>query len=131
MPTIAEQLATLADLQGRLAAVAGEHAARRLQALPPPVRQRLCALDAAYAPEIAALELAIKAQTTEVKAAVLAHGHSVQGHGLHAVFMAGRVSWDDHALQGYAVVHPEILPFRTQGALSVSIRQGKGGGDGA
>jgi hypothetical protein len=123
MPTLDAQLAALAALQAQLAAVASEHAARRQAALPRLIQRKLAQLDAAYAPVLAVLEREIAACTTTLKAAVLAHGHSVQGHGLHAVYVAGRVHWDDRALQGYAQAgHPELLAFRHHGAPSVSLR---------
>lgn len=116
-------LAALAQLQTQLAALAGEHAAHRQAALPARVRARLSELDAHFSPQLETLEVQIAAQTTQLKAAVLAHGHSCTGHGLQAVYRQGRVSWDDRALQGYATVHPEIVPFRAVGAASVSVRQ--------
>src|SRR5437870_1024326 len=121
MPTIETLLADLAQLQHQLATLASAHAAHRTAALP--ARARLADLDATYAPQLECLERVIAAQTTQVKAAVLAHGHSVKGHGLQAVFMAGRVTWQNGPLQGYAVTHPEILPFRRVGPPGVSLRQ--------
>jgi hypothetical protein len=123
MPTIDAQLAALADLQQRHAALTDAHAKDRQAALPPRVQRRLQDLERVYAPLLATLALAIAARTTQVKALVLTHGHSAKGHGLLAVYVPGRAAWDDHALQGFAAVHPEILTFRTVGAPSVSVRQ--------
>lgn len=124
MTTIDAQLATLADLQRRLAAMEAEHTAHRLAAMPATVRTRLAQLDAYYAADLDTLTRQIAAQTTQVKAAVLAHGHTVQGHGLQAVFVHGRVAWDDRALEGYAAAgHQEILAFRSAGSPSVSLRR--------
>jgi hypothetical protein len=123
MPTIDHLLQELAHLQDQLAAVASEHAAHREAALPARVRARLADLDATYAPQVECLERVIAAQTTQLKHAVLAHGHSVKGHGLQAVFMPGRCTWNDAGLQGYSLVHPEILTFRRVGPPGVSLRQ--------
>ncbi|MCG3145996.1 MAG: hypothetical protein HONDAALG_03775 [Gammaproteobacteria bacterium] len=49
-------------------------------------------------------------------------GATVKGAALSAVYAKGRVSWDNKALEGYAVAHPELLAFRSEGAPSVSIR---------
>jgi hypothetical protein len=122
MPTIDAQLAELAELQRRHAALTQAHAQDRQAALPPRVQARLQDLEGLYAPQLATLALAIAARTTQVKALILKHRHSVKGHGLLAVCVPGRAAWDDHALQGFAAVHPEILPFRTVGAPSVSVR---------
>jgi hypothetical protein len=120
--TIEAQLATLAALRTRLADLHAAHGEARLAALTPAVRQRLRDLEAYYAADLETLETQVQARTTLVKEAVLVHGHSVQGHGLHAVYVRGRVSWNDAALQGYATTHAEVLQFRTHGAPSVSIR---------
>ena len=126
MPTIDTLLQELAHLQQQLATLASEHAAHRQAAIPAKVRARLAELDATYAPDLECLERVIAAQTTQVKAAVLAHGHSVKGHGLHAVFMAGRASWIDAGLQGYALDHPAILTFRKVGPPAVALRTCQG-----
>jgi hypothetical protein len=120
--TIDTHLATLAALQARLADLHAAHGEARLAALTPAVRQRWRDLDAYYAADLDTLEAQVQARTVLVKEAVLVQGHSVQGHGLHAVYVKGRVSWDDRALQGFATGHPEVLQFRTQGAPSVSLR---------
>jgi len=46
----------------------------------------------------------------------------VKGRELEAVYVKGRISWDNKALDGYAAAHPEIGAFRKQGDPSVSIR---------
>jgi hypothetical protein len=120
--TIDAHLALLADLQSRLADLHAAHGEARLAALTPAVRQRWRDLDAYYASDLDTLEQQVAARTTLVKEAVLVQGHSAQGHGLHAVYVKGRVAWDDRALQGFATGHPEVLQFRTQGAPSVSLR---------
>jgi len=70
-------------------------------------------------------ECAARLQETEaaVRAAVLAVGKSVKGAHLQAVLMKGRVSWDTKAIDGYAMNHPELFTFRTEGKPSVSIRK--------
>ena len=60
--------------------------------------------------------------TNTIKADVIIHGATVKSTYRQAVFMAGRVSWDTKALDGYAAAHPEIAPFRKVGEPSVSIR---------
>jgi hypothetical protein len=121
-PTIDAQLAALAELQRRHAALTQAHAQARQAALPPWVQALLQDLEDLYAPQLATLALAIAARTTQVQASVLTQRHSVTGHGLLAVYVPGRAAWDDHALQGFAAVHPEILPFRTVGAPAVRVR---------
>jgi len=59
------------------------------------------------------------------KVAVL--GETVAGLTKQAVYTKPRVSWDTKALDGYAAAHPEIVPFKTVGKASVSIRAVKEG----
>lgn len=121
--TIDDQLAALAAFESRQRAVSAAYGEARLAALPPSVLKRLQAVDREYAAQLDDVARQIAAATTVLKAAVLRHGHSVQGHGLHAVYCSGRVAWDDRALHGYAHGgHPEVLALRTVGAPTVSLR---------
>lgn len=58
-----------------------------------------------------------------VKEAVKAHGATVKGDYLQAVFAKGRVSWDTSALEGFVAAHPELAQFRKVGDPSVSLRK--------
>jgi peptidoglycan hydrolase CwlO-like protein len=66
--------------------------------------------------EITELENSIKESTRIIQ-------HTVNGESLRAVWSKGRTSWNTDSLEGYAVVHPEILIFKTVGDPSVSIRE--------
>jgi hypothetical protein len=57
----------------------------------------------------------------QIKAQVEAGGQSVKGDYWHFVYAKGRVTWDAR-LEGYAVAHPEILPFKIEGKPSVSLK---------
>jgi len=63
--------------------------------------------------------------TGSIKQSILEIKESVRGPLLHAVYAAGRASWDTKALEGYAVAHPKILQFKKVGEPSVSIREVK------
>ena len=69
--------------------------------------------------KITELENSIKESTKTIQ-------HTVNGESLQAVWSKGRTSWNTDSLEGYAVVHPEILTFKTVGDPSVSIRERKG-----
>ena len=122
MTDIPALLAALAQLRTEHARLTEAKAA----ALPASVRKALLAHEARYAADLETLHLGMTVLETDIKAAVLAHGASVQASGLQAVYLAGRVAWDDHALQGYAATHAELLAFRRVGAPSVALRQAKG-----
>lgn len=112
-------LEMLADLQAQ------QRALRQAQAvaLPARLRQMLAALEARFAPELDAVAAQVALLESQVKAAVLAHGASVKGARLHAIFLAGRVTWNDAMLAGYAVEHPAVLQCRSEGTPSVTLRR--------
>jgi hypothetical protein len=113
--TLLHTLATLRDQQAELAA-------HEAAALPAAVRRRLAANAARFAPAHAGIARDLALIEGQVKAAVLAHGASVKGERLQAVYVSGKASWDDRALQGFATFHPAILVFRTVGKPSVTLR---------
>jgi hypothetical protein len=118
MPDILTQLTQLAALQQ-------EHAAllqRQQTALPAYLKVRLAKIDAAYSPALTTLTAQIALATQQVKAAVIDHGASVKGKELHAVYVPGRLLWDNDMLAGYAVNAPEVLLCCTLGAPSVTVR---------
>jgi hypothetical protein len=116
---ILSQLNELAALQAQQSAL---QAAER-QALPTYLRQRLDKIAARFAPEHQECARAITHVTREVKAAVLAHGASVKGEKLHAVYVPGHWLCDTHALAGYALDHPEVLLCGAVSEPSVTLRQ--------
>jgi hypothetical protein len=128
MSDIITLLNTLAELQTHQEALRIAQEA----AVPATIRRRLDALAARFAPQRESLAHQVALLEGDIKTAVLAHGASVKGRRLQAVFLAGRTSWDDHALQGYAAAgHEELLAFRTMGKPSVSLRPAKWATDAA
>jgi hypothetical protein len=111
-------LATLATLHAQQTELAAQEAA----ALPAAVRQRLAANAARFAPARAGIARDITLIEAQVKEAVLAHGASVKGERLQAVYVRGKAHWNDDALCGYAVTHAEIVAFRRVGKPSVTLR---------
>jgi hypothetical protein len=57
-----------------------------------------------------------------IKQLVLTQGASAAGSHLQAIFMGGRVSWDNKALSVYATMHPEIKQYRKEGEPYVVIK---------
>lgn len=86
------------------------------------VQAELDALDAEYAPLLSSATTRLAELEAAIKAAVIDAGVKAVGKYHQAIYAHGRVSWDTKALDGYAAGHPEILPFRKEGAPSVSIR---------
>ena len=120
MNTIA-MLDQLVDLRDQATALRLEWEQLR-DAILAPVRKELEDLDAEYTPRMAAVTEASTSLESDIKQQILAAGETAKGTRLMAVYNKGRVSWDTKALDGYAVAHPEMSAFRSEGAPSVTIR---------
>jgi hypothetical protein len=121
--TITAKLDQLADLQAGIDACRLQYQEQRDAILTAEIRARLDEIDSREKADTAELEAEALVLTAEIKAEVLAAGKGeYKGAHLQAVWSRGRVSWDDKQLAGYAAAHPEILPFRKEGAPSVAIK---------
>ena len=90
--------------------------------LTPEIKEKLAEIEVEFAPKIDELNARNQALIDTIKGEVLLTTQTLSGEYHQAVYMKGRVSWDTHALDGYATAHPEIAQFRKEGAPSVSIR---------
>ncbi len=118
-------MADLLTLLAELADLRDEHDAllrAQADALPNKLRAELTRIAKRFAPDLERVATELELRTVQVKAAVLAHGASVKGEKLQAVYVAGRPAWDDRGLRGFALVYPDVLVFRTEGAPSVTLR---------
>lgn len=93
--------------------------------LTPEIKARMAEIESEFAQKAEAVNANIAALEAEIRQDVLAHGASVKGAVLHAIFSKGRITWDTKALEGYATAHPELLAYRREGEPSVSIRVAK------
>ena len=91
--------------------------------IPPDVQTALADLDAEFTLRDAAIVLNIEELEQEIKQVVLAHGASVKGAHLHAVWNKPRVNWDSRGLDRYAAQHSDVLMFRSEGDPSVALRK--------
>ena len=115
------------------------------------LKEKQARLDEVYTPEIRAAVAEIEAKYTgfiedveaefedkgavvkhniddlqaKVKELVIAHGKSIKGTFLQAVYTKPRVTWDGSKLEGFAIAHPEILVAKKVGQASVSFRDVK------
>jgi hypothetical protein len=93
--------------------------------LTPEIKQQLQDIEEETWPEFEAIAEKQSALTDEIKDSVLDAGESIKGAVYHAVWVKGRVSWNDKALMQYLEMHPELAYLRTVGNPSVSIRKAK------
>lgn len=124
MPTendIRARLEELAEVRAAAETTRLDYEARREEILRA-VQAELEALQAEYEPLLESAQARAAALEAEVKEAVLAFGASVKGSAYQAVYVRGRVTWDNQKLDRYAQAHPEILAYRREGDPSVSLR---------
>jgi uncharacterized protein YifE (UPF0438 family) len=86
------------------------------------VRAQLEALEKEFGEMLREADEEVGRLEIEVKEAVRHVGQSVKQEGIHAIYMRGRVMWENRGLSHYAETHPEVLEFRRIGNPSVSIR---------
>jgi phage host-nuclease inhibitor protein Gam len=106
---IQDLLDTLADLRAQQTALAQ------------PFAEQIAALEKELAETTSEIEEQINALERAVKRAIIAHGASVKGARMHAIYVQPRITWDTKRLEGYAEAHPEIKAFRRVGKPSVRI----------
>lgn len=121
---VTQKLDQLAELQSALDALNAEKAARIDALIPAEVKAQIQKLEKELAQKLANINFDIEALTAEIKADVLKCGSSVKGKYIMAVWNKGRAGgWDSAKLEGFALVHPEILKAKKpDGEPTVSFR---------
>lgn len=113
--TLADNEATRAEMNGQIES-----------ATPPEVRAAIASIKEEFEMILVNDDNALSELQAQIKRLTIEHAKSVKAHGYHAVYSAGRVTWDSKALDGYALAHPEIVAMRKTGEASVSIRKAQG-----
>jgi hypothetical protein len=120
---VVSKLKRLADLHAAVDMTRLDFEAKRAEVLKK-VQAELDALDTEYQPLLDAAQENASALEAEIKNDVLLGGESVMTDVYQAIYMKGRVSWDNEGINRYARAHPEVLKFRREGQPSVSLRKG-------
>ncbi len=118
---VVHKLNRLADLRAALDLTRMNYDAKRSEILKS-VQAELDALEAEFQPLLEAAEDNASALETEIKNDVLLTGQSVTSDVYQAVYVKGRVSWDNDGITNYARTHPEVLKFRREGQPNVTLR---------
>ena len=118
---VASKLNRLADLRAALDLTHMDYEAKRSKVLEK-VQAELDALEAEYQPLLDAAQDNASALEAEIKNDVLLTGQSVATDVYQAVYMKGRITWDNDGINNYARTHPEVLKFRREGQPSVTLR---------
>ena len=101
-----------------------DEAIQEIYDLYPAFKTALAYIQDEYALKISALEARNSDDTETVKTEVIQAGKTVKGAFLMAVYNKGRAGgWDSAKLEGFALVHPEILKAKKpDGEPTVSFR---------
>ena len=91
-------------------------------AMPPEVKSALENINAEYDEQALAATNEVTRLEAEIKADVLQVGDTVRGSQIMAVFIRPRVTWDSKALDGMAMLIPELTKARKTGEASVQFR---------
>jgi len=83
--------------------------------VPVDIAEKIRDLEEERATEVSGLIKKKEALEQKIKDAVVMKGETINGERLKAVYVQGRTSWDNGALDGYAVAHPEILAMKKVG----------------
>jgi hypothetical protein len=123
---VVQKLNRLADLRAAVDLTRMDYEAKRAEILKK-VQAELDAVEAEYQPVLDAAQKNASALETEIKNDVLLSGQSVITDVFQAIYVKGRVSWDNEGINKYARLHPEVLKFRKEGQPSVTLRGGSAG----
>lgn len=118
--TIEEMLTTLKELDARLELAKIDKKRAELKVIPAEVKQQLDDIAVEFDEIIEGISQAIKSLEGEIKDATMQQGQTVKSH-YTAVWVSGRVKWDNKGLSKYAQDHPEIERWKTIGQPSVRI----------
>jgi len=87
------------------------------------IKAKLTEIEAEFSIQSEGVDTNISELTNKIKTEVIAHGESVKGTYLHAVYAKGRVSWNTEKLDGLMLAFPQLKEARKEGEPSVSIRK--------
>lgn len=80
-------------------------------------------IEAEFAGKLNDVDDNIKALEAEIKAATKAEGKTVKGKFISAIYVRGRISWDNDGLNAYADQNPGVVKYRTIGEPSITLRR--------
>ena len=89
------------------------------------IEEQLQEVEEEFAPDLTAINNAIKMAEGDIKDDVLEHKETVAIDTMQAIYRRGSKRWDTKGLEKYAKDHPEIEQFRITGKPSVSVQSRK------
>jgi hypothetical protein len=122
--TVEEKLDKIAEMQSEIDSLSARRFEEQDKVLPAEIREALEAVDTKFDREISDLRFFIEGLKTDVTNMVLKSGGTAKGKYIMATWNKGRAGgWDNGKLEGFALVHPEILKAKKpDGEPTVSFR---------
>ena len=117
-----EKLKQYEELVARREMLSSRKAELIAGAIPAEVKAEIDAIEAELDPEIEEMDEKIAALAKELKNYVASTGEKLIGDHYQVIFTKPRKSWNNNALEGYAVAHPELFAFQKVGKPGASIR---------
>ena len=116
-----------ADLVERLDMLTKNQAELQAKAIPAEIKKAIEELNAEYNPMIETVQTELAETKIQIEQTVLEQGSTLKGSRFMATWNKGRDGgWDSKKLEGYAMVHPEIMGAKKpDGQPTVSFRQVK------
>ena len=118
-------LEMLSDLYDKFAALTKELDQAKHKAIPASIRRQIASIERRYNAPMVALRKKIDDLDMSIRTDTISYGQSVKNAGYHAVYAGGRITWNTAGLNGYAVVHPEVLEFQRDSGPYITIRKVK------
>ena len=87
------------------------------------IEQRRAEIEAEFAGKSEAVDENIRKLTEEIKAEIVTLKKSVKGNHFHAVYMAGRITWNTDMMEGWRETFPFLEKARKEGNPSVTLRR--------
>ncbi len=119
---VVRKLERLADLRAAQDLTRLDYESKRAEVLKK-VQAELDALESEYQPLIEAANDNASTLEEEIKNDVLLGGKTVSTDVYQAVYVKGRVIWDNAGINEYAQSHPEVLQYRSIGKPNVQLRE--------
>lgn len=120
--TSKDLLATYVDMQAKLDLIRADMATAKQSILTPEQREEIDDIDVEFGDLITEAEKQIKRAKAELKSSVLEDGKSCKGDTVEAIWIQGRVKWDEIKLANMMFDHPGIVTARDPGKPYVQVR---------
>lgn len=115
-------LATYVDMQAKLDLIRADMANAIESILTPEQRSEIEDIETEFGDLIGEAEKQIKRAKGDLKSSVLKDGASCRGETVEAIWVQGRVKWDENKLANMMFDHPAIVTARDPGKPYVQVR---------